>query len=41
MLVEYYCGDKKKSVEVDNNKTKAKERKNEIYPLYIFGEIAC
>ena len=37
MLVEYYCGDKKKSVEVDNNKTKAKERKNEFI-LYTYLE---
>ncbi len=37
MLVEYYYGDKKKSVEVDNNKTKAKERKNEFI-LYTYLE---
>lgn len=37
MLVEYYCEGKKKSVEVDNNKTKAKERKNEFI-LYTYLE---
>lgn len=39
MLVEYYYGDgdKKKSVEIDNNKTKAKERKNEFI-LYTYLE---
>ena len=37
MLVEYYCRDKKKSVEIDNNKTKAKERKNEFI-LYTYLE---
>lgn len=37
MLVEYYCEGKKKSVEIDNNKTKAKERKNEFI-LYTYLE---
>lgn len=37
MLVEYYRESKKKSVEIDNNKTKAKERKNEFI-LYTYLE---